>query len=58
MIMGHMGDTVFFCQSKTKKKNISRGHVGDTAVFAREKTRITTFEALGGLAFDSAYDMR
>ena len=33
------------------------GHVGDTAVLLGQKPNITTFGALGGFAFDSAYDV-
>ena len=33
------------------------GHMGDTACLAEPKIRITTFGALGGLAFDSAYSI-
>ena len=39
-------------------KIISPGHVGDTAFLPGQKTDITTFGALGGLAFDSAYDIK
>ena len=42
------------CPGKQKqtKKNIPTGHVGDTAFLPGQKTNITTFGALGGLAFD------
>ena len=48
MIMGHVGDTAF-CPGKIP---ISPGHVGDTAFLPGQKTLITTFGALGGVAFD------
>ena len=56
MIMGHVhGDTAFF----PGQKPISPGHVGDTAFLpGQKKTDITTFGTLGGLAFDSAYDIK
>ena len=54
MIMGHVGATAF-CAGK---KPISPGHVGDTAFLPGQKTHITNFGALGGLAFDSAYDIK
>ena len=34
------------------------GHVGDTAFLPGQETHNTTFGALGGLAFDTAYDMK
>ena len=34
------------------------GHVGDTAFLPGQKAHITTFGALGGLAFNSAYNIR
>ena len=49
VIMGHVGDTAFLLGQKF----ISPGHVGGTA-FCPGKKHITTFGALGGLAFDSA----
>ena len=46
MISGHVSD---FAQAKLP---ISPGHVGDTAFFTGQKADITTFGALGGLAYD------
>ena len=43
-----------FC---TGKKPISPGHEGDTAFLPGQKTQVTTLGALGGLAFDFAYDI-
>ena len=54
MIMGHMSDTAFL----PGRKPISPGHVYDTAFLPRQKSHINTFGALGGLAFDSAYDIK
>ena len=54
MIMGHVGDRLF-CLGK---KHISSGHMGDTAFLCGQKTHITTFGALDGLAFDSAYHIK
>ena len=34
------------------------GHVSDTAFLPGQKTHITTFGALEGLAFDSAYNIK
>ena len=53
-IMGHVGDRLF-CLGK---KPISSGNVGDTAFFARAKNHVTTFGTLGGLAVDSAYNIK
>ena len=39
-------------------KGVIMGHVGDTAFLPGQKIHITTFGALGGLAFDSAYDIK
>ena len=52
MIIGHVGDAAFL----PGQKPISLGHVGDAAFLLVQKTHITTFGALGGLAFDSAYE--
>ena len=54
MIMGHVGDTAFL----PEQKPISPGHVLDTAFLLGHKSHITTFGALGGLAFDSTYDIK
>ena len=43
---------------KQKNKNISPGHLGDTSFLPGHKTHITTFGVLGGLAFDSANDIK
>ena len=53
MIMSHVGDMAFL----HRQKPISPGQEGDTAVLPGQKTHIMTFGALGGLAFDSAYDI-
>ena len=68
MIMGPVCDTAFLLgQKKTKNKNISPDHVGDTLFFffffffffcPGKKSHITLFGALGGLAFDSTYDIK
>ena len=52
---GHMGDTAFFACAK---KPVPPGHMGDTTSLPRQKTHITTFGALGSLAFDSTYDIK
>ena len=60
VIMGHVGDTAYFCRGKKKKKKkISPDHVGDTAFLPgqKKKKHITMFGARGSLAFDSAYDI-
>ena len=54
MIMGYMGDT-FFCAGK---KPISPGHLGDATFLPGQKSHIITFGALGGLAFDSTYNIK
>ena len=54
MIMCHVGDTAFL----PRQKPISPGHVGDTAFLPGQNIHITTFGALGGLAFDSAYEIK
>ena len=51
MIMGQV-------PGQKESKHISPGHVGDTAFLPGQKNHITTFGALGGLAFDSAYDIK
>ena len=51
VIMGHVGDTAFLPEQKKK------AYHQDT--WARlQKAYITTFGALGGLAFGSAYDTK
>ena len=40
------------------ENDLIMGHVGDTAFFPGQETHITTFGALGGLAFDIAYDIK
>ena len=54
MIIGHVGDMACLPGQKT----LSPGHMGDTAFLPEQKTHITTFGALSGLAFDSAYDIK
>ena len=39
-------------------KGVIMDHVDDTAFCPGKKKHITTFGALGGLAFDSAYDIK
>ena len=65
VIMGYVGYTFFFLPGQNP---ISPGHMGDTAFLPvqkkkkkkkkKKKRHITTFGALGGLAFDSAYDIK
>ena len=56
VMMGHVGGTAFLAGQKP----ISPGHAGDTAFLPGQnrKKHITTFGALGGHAFDSAYDIK
>ena len=56
MIMGQVGDRAFFCPGK--KNPYHQATCGDTAFLHGQKTYITIFGALGGLAFDPAYDIK
>ena len=54
MIMGHVRDKAFCARAKIPYHQVT----WVIRLFARAKTHITTFGALGGLAFDSAYDIK
>ena len=67
-MMGYVGDTAFSPGQKKKKKKTkkkkkktitrSRWRYGFFARAKKKTKHITTFGALGGLAFDSAFDIK
>ena len=56
MLMGHVGDTA--CLPDQKNIYISPGHVGDRAFLPGQKNPYHHIRGIGGLAFDSAYDIK